>query len=81
VSFSVALDTTLSLKLVLASVDALLACKLVISVEAVVKLFLIAVKLSRKPCDELSCPAMGKVPSILPGTIALVIFYVVLLKL
>ena len=35
--------------------------------------FLIALKLSRKPCELLSCPALGYVPSTFPGTILLAI--------
>ena len=40
-------------------VTALVFCNAVISVAAAVKLFLINVKLSRKPCVLLSCPATG----------------------
>ena len=53
---------------------ALLLCRSSISVLASVKLFFIALKLSRNPCELLSCPAFGYVPSTFPGTILLAIY-------
>ena len=74
-SLNTALVTRLSEKLEAALRFALLVCMAVISAAASVKLFLIAVKLSRKPCEELSCPAMGKVLSMLPGTMLLAMLF------
>ena len=73
VSFNVALETTLSLKLFAVFVCTAFVCNDSISVLAFVKLFLIAVKLSLNPCEELSFPATGNVPSTLPGTMLLAI--------